>query len=167
MLTVWRGFLCGLLLIAVASCQANSVGKKFFKDGYAARVERLGTYPLEEQWSIFLYANQEVHPPLKDMALPIAKQGKSAVDYIFDQLVQPRHELDFRDSMVVFKRMQQGGYYDICGDEGAMETLRRNEGRISHPGWRDVYRQMLDDLCPESELEESGSRMKLRKPAGN
>jgi len=148
---MWRIFLCGLLLVTAASCQANSVGKEFFKDGYVARAERLEAYPLEEQWSIFLYANQEVHPPLKDMALPIAKQGKRAANYILEQLEQPRHELDFRDSMVVFKRMQKGGYYDICGDEGVMEAIRRNENRITHSGWREVYRQMLDGLCLEPE----------------
>lgn len=45
---MWRVFLCSLLLVAVTSCQANSIGKNFFKDGYVARVERLEAYPLEE-----------------------------------------------------------------------------------------------------------------------
>lgn len=145
---MWRVFLCSLLLVAVTSCQANSIGKNFFKDGYVARVERLEAYPLEEQWPIFLYANQVVHPPLKDMALPIAKQGKSALNYIIEQLENPEHELDYRDALVVFDRMQRDGYYNVCSDRAAMEAIRRNKTKISHAGWRDVYQQMLDDLCP-------------------
>lgn len=144
---MWRVFLCCLLLVATTSCQAESVGKQFFREGFVSRTERLEVYPLGDQWQIFLYANQVVHPPLTDMALPIAKQGKPALDYILQQLEHPKHELDFRDSMVVFERMQRGGYYDLCSDATAMKAIRHNENRISHVGWRDVYRQMLKDLC--------------------
>lgn len=55
--------------------------------------------------------------------------------------------------MVVFERMQHGGYYDTCNDESAMAEIRRNESRVVHDGWRDVYRQMLEELCPESMSE--------------
>lgn len=146
---MWRVALCIFLLTLTTACQETSVGKRFFKEGFVARDERLEAYPLEDQWRIFLYANQVVHPPLKDMALPIAKKGKPALDYILEQLEQPNGDLDFRDSMVVFNRMQWGGYYNVCGDEQAMTAIRRNESRITHAGWRDVYQQMLRRLCAE------------------
>jgi hypothetical protein len=50
--------------------------------------------------------------------------------------------------MTVFERMQQGGYYDVCSDDASMDSIRRNESRIRHDGWRDYYRQSLYDLCP-------------------
>lgn len=150
MLTMWRALLCCLLMVVSTSCRAGSVEKQFFRGDIPTRMERLETYPLEQQWRIFLYGNQVIHPPTTGLALPIAKQGKPALDYILQQLEHPKHELDFRDSMVVFERMQQGGYYDVCGASTAMEAIRRNENRISHAGWRDVYRQMSEDLCRET-----------------
>lgn len=144
---MWRALLCCLLVIVSTSCRAESVEKQFFRGDIPTRMERLEAHSLEQQWQIFLYGNQVIHPPTTGLALPIAKQGKPALDYILKQLEHPKHELDFRDSMVVFERMQQGGYYDICSDATAMEVIRHNESRISHSGWRDVYKQMLEDLC--------------------
>ena len=143
-----------MLLATATACNGNSIEKQFFRDDIRTRMERLETYPLEQQWRIFLYGNQVVHPPNKTLALPIAKQGKPALDYILEQLEQPQHELDYRDALVVFDRMQEGGYYNVCGDEPAMDAIRRNESRISHTGWREVYRHMLDDLCTEPEPAE-------------
>ena len=53
--------------------------------------------------------------------------------------------------------MQSGSYYDDCSDEPAMGVIRRNENRISDADWREVYRQMLDDLCPAPEPEAPSS----------
>jgi len=85
--------------------------------------------------------------------ISIARQGRIALEYILAELEEPRHELDFRDSLVIFERMQQGGYYDVCDDESAMTKIRHNESRIAHEGWRAVYREILEDLCPESASE--------------
>ena len=43
--------------------------------------------------------------------------------------------------------MQWGGYYSVCADAGAMGAIERNEQKITHPDWRNVYRQMLGELC--------------------
>ena len=43
-------------------------------------------YPLDEQFKIFLYGNQEIHPSLTGLAEPIARRGKSALDYILEQI---------------------------------------------------------------------------------
>jgi hypothetical protein len=155
MLIMWRRLLCCLLLIAFASCHAESVEKQFFKEGFVSRVERLERYSLEDQWRIFLYGNQVVHPPLTDLALPLAERGKPALDYILQQLEQSKSDLDFRDSLVVFRRMRGGGYYNVCGDASAMQAIKGNESKVRNPGWRDVYGQMLRDLCKETERESS------------
>lgn len=81
------------------------------------------------------------------MALPIAKRGKPALDYILQQLVKSRNDLDFRDSLVVFLSMQGGGFYNLCSDEAAMETIRANESKIRDPDWRGIYNRMLGRMC--------------------
>jgi len=111
-------------------------------------MERLEAYSLEEQWRIFLYGNQVIHPPVTGLALPIAKQGKPALDYILQQLEHSQNDLDFRDSLVVFRSMQGGGYYAVCEDENAMGLIHRNEAQISDPDWRGIYSRMLGRMCP-------------------
>ncbi len=142
-----RTCLCGFFLLLTSACHAESVERQFFSGDIPTRMERLTTYPLEQQWRIFRYGNQVIHPPTTGLALPIAKQGKPALDYILKQLEQSQDDLDFRDSLVVFQTMQWGGFYDICGDEVAVVAITRNESKISHPDWHDVYSQMLGDLC--------------------
>lgn len=144
---MWRVTLYCLLAVVSTSCCSSSVEKEFFRDDISTRMERLEEYSLEQQWRIFLYGNQVIHPPNKTLALPIAKQGKSALIFILKQLENPKHELDYRDALVIFDRMQRDGYYNVCSDRVAMEAIRRNKTKISHAGWRDIYQQMLDDLC--------------------
>lgn len=147
MLIVERKLLCALLLIAASACRAETVEKDFFEQSIPTRMERLEHYSLEQQWDIFRYGNQVIHPPPTGLALPIAKRGKPALDHILGQLEQSGKDLDFRDSLVVFQTMQWGGHYDICGDSTAMAVIGRNQRKIQHPDWRHVYGQMLGELC--------------------
>lgn len=150
MLTMLRALLCFLIVVFSTSCRAESVEKQFFREGFVSRTERLERYPLEQQWRIFLYGNQVVHPPLTDLALPIAKRGKPALDYILQQLEKSDNDLDFRDSLVVFRSMQGGGFYNLCGDEVVMDVIRANERKIHDPDWRGIYNRMLGHMCPET-----------------
>lgn len=142
-----RALLCALLLIAATACRAESIEREFFKGAIPTRMERLEKYPLDQQWGIFRYGNQVKHPPTTGLALPIAKRGKPALDYILGQLEQSENDLDFRDSLVVFQTMQWGHHYDVCGDESAMAAIARNEQNVGDPDWRNVYSAMYGDLC--------------------
>jgi len=145
---MWRMFLYFLFVIASTSCRAESVERQFFKGDTLTRLERLETYSLKEQWQIFLYGNQVIHPPATGLALPIARRGKPALEYILQQLEKSENDLDFRDSLVVFRSMQGGGFYDICSDETAMKAIRANESKIHDPDWRDIYNRILGRMCP-------------------
>lgn len=142
-----RVLLCGLLLIAPTACLSEPVERQFFKGDIPSRIERLEAFPLDQQWNIFRYGNQVIHPPATSLALPIAKRGKPAVVYILGQLEQSENDLDFRDSLVVFQTMQWGNHYDVCGDDAAIQAIRDNQQKIRHPDWRAVYGQLLGGLC--------------------
>ncbi|UVT16494.1 MAG: hypothetical protein H8K04_02705 [Nitrospira sp.] len=130
-----------------ADCSAQDIGAQFFAEGFESRIERLEKYPLDQQYKIFLYGNQIVHPPLTGLALPRAKRGQPALEFILEKLDHSRNDLDFRDSLVVFQHMQWGGYYNICGDTVAMNKIKANEDKIRNADWRGVYNQMLKGLC--------------------
>lgn len=142
-----RKIFCFVLFFAQTCCFAGSVESDFFNGEIRSRVERLETYPLEQQYRIFLYGNQTIHPPATGLALPLARKGKPALDYILEQLSKSENDLDFRDSLVVFQMMQWGGHYNVCADVAAMEVIKSNKMRIHHAAWRNVYSQMLHDLC--------------------
>src|SRR3569832_766133 len=148
MLIMWRMFLYFLFVIASTSCRAESVERQFFKGDTLTRLERLETYSLKEQWQIFLYGNQVIHPPATGLALPIARRGKPALEYILQQLEKSENDLDFRDSLVVFRSMQGGGVYDFCSDETALLAIRAIDSKILDPDWRDIYNRILGRMCP-------------------
>lgn len=138
--------LAGVLAVSCAPA-ASSVEAEFFRGDYLTRDQRIEPYPLDQQYRIFLYGNQVIHPPATGLAGPIAKKGKVAADYILEQLAATKNQLDHHDALVVFQRMQWGGYFDVCGTPGYLEKLRANEARISRQGSREIYREMLSRLC--------------------
>jgi len=99
---MFRALFCCLFIILSPACQAGPIEREFFKGDIPTRMERFEEYPLEQQWRIFLYGNQKIHPPTKSLALPIAKKGYMALEYIILQLRESENEPDFRDALVVF-----------------------------------------------------------------
>lgn len=136
-----------VIWLLTADCSAQGIESQFFAEGFQSRTERLERYPLDQQYKIFLYGNQIVHPPLTDLAIPIAKRGQTALDYILKELDHSQNDLDYRDSMVVFQTMQWGGYYNICRNSVAINRIKGNENRIRNVEWRNIYSQMLEGLC--------------------
>lgn len=143
---VKRLLCCGLCFFATA-CFSQDIESQFFADGFKSRLERLEKYPLAQQYSIFLYGNQTIHPPLTDLAIPIARQGQPALEFILGKLDHSENDLDFRDSLVVFQTMQWGGYYNICRDTAAITRIKDNAKKIRDADWRNVYKQMLNGIC--------------------
>lgn len=147
MLIMVSRFVCCALCSFATACFGQDIESRFFADGFQSRVERLEKYPLAQQYSIFLYGNQTIHPPLTDLAIPIAKRGQPALEFILGELDHSQNDLDFRDSLVVFQTMQWGGYYNICRDTVAMRKIKDNEVKIRNAGWRNVYKQMMNGIC--------------------
>ena len=132
--------------LLLLSCDKKSIESEFF-DWENFSYEKMEDYPLDQQFKIFLYGNQEVRPSLTGLAAPIAKRGEIALDYVLDQVRDSENDLDFRDSMVIFREMENGGYYGVCEDEIAIQEITANADKISHPDWRAIYNQMLENLC--------------------
>ena len=133
----------------IISCNGKSVESKFFYEetNRVSRISKLESLPLVEQYKIFKYGNQKIHPAQKSLAGPIAKQGKSALDYVLQQIRNSENDLDFRDSMIIFREIEKKGYYQVCKDQRAIQEIRENENKIQHKDWRAIYHEMLEDLC--------------------
>lgn len=147
MVVEMRVIFCVMVMLTASACLGKSLEEQFFQGDIETRLERLEAYPLDQQYRIFRYGNQVIHPPSTGLAVPLAKKGKPALDFILTKLDDSKNDLDFRDSMVVIQVMQWGGYYDVCGDAAAMHAVRENRKKIRSPEWRQVYDQMLHEVC--------------------
>ena len=135
-----------LTLLLLFSCSGKSLESEFFK-WEDFDYSKLEGYSLEDQYKIFLYGNQEIHPALTELANPIAKRGKSALDYVLEKIRESNNDLDFRDSLVIFRAMEKGGYYSVCDDSFALAEIKANENKIKKLEWQKVYHEMFERLC--------------------
>ena len=104
----------GMALLLSACVGSNSEGAKLYRAlheiaDYGDRVEELESYPVEQQYEVFLHGMRRVLPPESTLAIPIAKRGKPAMDYVLDKLAASGEDLDYVDSMRVFTAMVWGG----------------------------------------------------------
>lgn len=112
------------------------------------RLERMEAYPLERQWRIYLYGQQDIHPPDLALAELIAKQGKTAADYVLEQLSVTKSDSDHISSLWLFQVMRRRGYFNICGNPDYLNRMRAHEFRIQRKVTRDYYRERLNEMCP-------------------
>jgi len=131
----------------MTSCRAEEVEDEFFRGDIATRSQRLADYPMEQQWRIFLYGNQERHPPATGLAAVLARGGEPMLRFILKELESTKRDLDYRDSMVVFQSMQWHGDFAICADRETIARIRGNQEKIVHSEWRRIYAEMFRELC--------------------
>ena len=143
-----RAFAIALVSFIMATgCETPTIERSFFREDIMTRNQRLTTYPMLEQWKIFLYGNQIIHPPVTGLAEPLAQQGEPMLRFILKELESSRNDLDYRDSLVVFWLMQQHGIYPVCNDEEVMQKITANQWRIRDSGWRQIYIETLGGIC--------------------
>ncbi|MFT3821920.1 MAG: hypothetical protein QM750_30610 [Rubrivivax sp.] len=135
------------LAFALSGCSAQRLERDFFRGDLSTRNQRLAGYTMEEQWQIYLYGNQVIHPPATGLAEVLARGHEPMLRFILRRLESTRNDLDYRDSMVVFQTMQWHGDYSICGDEAAFSKIKSNQYRIENADWQRVYGEMLQELC--------------------
>lgn len=135
------------LCISLAGCPNDKFERKFFFENPAAtRIDRLRQYPLEEQYRIFRYGNDEIHPPLIGLAKPIAERGGDAVSFLLGQIKPPADDIAIRDVLQVFETMESIKSYDVKSDEVVMEALRTRVAAMKDAGWKDVCKGMLERI---------------------
>ena len=133
------------LLVPTDGCQSRAFEEEFFKT-LADRVERSRSLPLEQQYRLFRYAKDVIHPPLTDMAIPIAERGPSAVPFLLQQLETDRSDLGARDIVFIFSRMALLKAYDVASDEKVLATLTARVAKMKDRGWHDITSKMLKDI---------------------
>lgn len=159
--------------IGVGFIGPKSEGAKFYeifheRGDYGGRSAELEKYPLEQQYEIFLYGMQKVHPPDTGLASAIAKRGKPGLNYVLRQVATSNRDMDYVDSMEIFRSMARGRHYPVvCHDAEVMEEIEANGNSISHEGWSKFYQLQLkwlkEDCVRRSEKKRERASVAMRR----
>ena len=133
-------------LLVSGGCQPRSFEQRFFKEPLGDRVERARQLPLAEQYKVFRYSNDVIHPPLMDMADPIAERGAAAVPFLLSELKNSHDDIAVRDILLIFERMARLKTYDVKSDQDVMQTFNSRIPRMRNEQWKAVCMTMLKSI---------------------
>lgn len=112
-------------------------------------MERLRQYSLEDQYKIFRYGNDVIHPPLTELADPIAERGAEAIPFLLRQLEQDDDELTTRDMLLIFRKMTYSKSYDVKSNSALMKLLSSRVEAIKDKRWQAICLEMLNSVKGE------------------
>ena len=129
----------------------------------------LENYPLEQQYEIFLYGMQKVHPPDTQLAQAIAKRGKPALGYVLQMVAASNRDIDYVNSMQIFNAMVRMGDYSaysaVCHDVEVAEEIEANEHKIASALLKGSYQLRLLLLKKECARRSGEERKRTFVPA--
>lgn len=126
-----------------AGCRAHDFERGFFSEPLATRVERSRQLSLEQQYQVFRYANDVIHPPLMDMADPIAERGKEAVPFLLKQLQVDETDIAVRDIVLIFERMALLRTYDVKSNPALLDALIARVVKMKDRDWQAMSESRL------------------------
>ena len=146
----WVFVLC--LSSAIVGCGWALKRDPFFDGDPDTRLQRMEQLPLARQWQIYLYGQQAIHPPLMHLAIPLARQGKVAADYVLEQLPTSRNDTDHLNGLFIFEMMRWRQHFNVCEEAGYLERLKSGGTRIRSEDVKKLYAERIAQLCPTSAL---------------
>ena len=142
-----------LMLIMCLGCASygsdvkfNATTQNFYKETTTNEQENnFNKYNTEEQYDIYIFGNQVVHPPATYLAYQFAKRGAVIVPFLKKKLTTTQNELTIRDIVKVFSWQSQLKLYDISKDQELMKLLdqRANDMRGI---WKNTTVEMVNKI---------------------
>lgn len=119
-----------------ADVTVNASIKDYFRMPMAEQIKEFKNHNLEEQYQLFLYGNQVVHPPAIYLAQPFAEQGPTIVPFLREKLGSAKDEATIRDIAQVFSELARLKLYDFSADGALMELLDKRASQMKGM-WKD------------------------------
>jgi hypothetical protein len=135
-----------VFLAFLSTCGGHHLEKTFFAGPAASRVERSREYSLPDQYKIFRYGNDQIEPPAMQLALPIAERGRAAVPFLTDQLKGSKDDVEVRDILLIFERMDSAGRYMVHAHARLMKLLDSRVSAMKDQDWRATCTKMLQRI---------------------
>ncbi|GLH79046.1 hypothetical protein SSBR45G_39550 [Bradyrhizobium sp. SSBR45G] len=123
--------LLGVIAAALLAGCRTTEQAEFLGHSRSGRAELLASYPREQKWRMF--------------------------KLILASLATTDNDLDYRDALQVFAEMERSGTYRVCADGSVLAKMAGYRDRIRDAGWREVYGDMLRDMCRAKPAGRSGA----------
>lgn len=136
-------FLVFLLQACVLQSGYSYFAKDFFNSTNPKEwVNRMQSLSLEDQYRIYVYGMQVMHPPFFELAKPIAVRGRQAVPFLISKL-DTTDDFEVRDIVFIIWEMERLRIYNAKDDIKLIESINKRIFKIKDPSWK---RMTLDDL---------------------
>ena len=100
--------------------------REFFQTHDSAqRIQEFRKHNLDEQYDLYLWGCQVIHPPELCLARPLAENGPAVVPFLTRKLESARDEDTVRDIALVLSDVAELKLYDFSKNPKLMELLDR------------------------------------------
>lgn len=123
---------------------AGDLENEFFDLSVSERIGKLRDYSLEDQYKLFIFFQQVVHPPNLSLAEEFAKNGESAIPVLKKELIETEYDMTIRDIAWTLYWMNRLGTYDVKRDKELMTLLK--ERRKSMKGFGRFVQDNIDEI---------------------
>lgn len=134
-------------LWGVASASSDrKIIHAFFQMPLKDRLTHFTTYPIREQYAIYIYGNQKLEPPALYLARPFGAEGAKVVPLLRERLAAASDDATIRDIVLVFSEMSSQGTLRVAQDQKLMRLLTDSVAKMKNPGWRSISEHELEKV---------------------
>ncbi len=98
--------------------------RKFFNGPIGTEVERLKSYPIEQQYEIYRHGTTYAHPPMIGLSAALAERGGEAVRFLIPKLEATSNDYEIVDIARIFGMIHADELYDFADDEELVGLIR-------------------------------------------
>jgi hypothetical protein len=116
----------------------------FFHVTLSEQVGQFKNYSLDEQYELYIFGNQVVHPAASYLARPFAEQGPVIVPFLKEKL-EAAEEATVRDIIVILAELAYLKLYDFSKDQELM-TLMDQRAANMQGIWKETTLEMISEI---------------------
>ena len=117
----------------------------FFRSTTTEQIRKFKNFGVDEQYSLFLYGNQVMHPPALYLARPFALNGLKAIPFLEAKLLATKSELTIRDISKLVLEIATLNQCDFPYDSDLVALLSKRANAMGGI-WKNVTLQTISDI---------------------
>ncbi len=152
----WAFIILAANLLLVSSCKSDvdqkawhaqqGVVDQFYSKPLKERLVSFDGYPIDQQYAIYLYGNQVLHPPALYLVDAFAANGQTIVAPLSDRLAASENDQTIRDLVMVFSAMNRLKSYNVAQDDALMRRLTKATAKMKETEWKRIVERELATL---------------------
>lgn len=120
-----------IIMFMLSSCiprtstvQESELIRNFFiKTKSSERIKEFKNYNIEEQYELFIFGNQVIHPPTRYLADPFVERGSTLVPFLKVKLRAAQDDITIHDITYLFLELARTKRYDVSNDQEILALL--------------------------------------------